>query len=68
MALVEIRNLNVTFKTARGLLHAVENLDLTLEEGELLGIVGESGLGQERHHAGADGAHPLARQGDAPTA
>ncbi|MFI5017493.1 MAG: ATP-binding cassette domain-containing protein, partial [Dongiales bacterium] len=46
MALVEIRNLNVTFKTARGLLHAVENLDLTLEEGELLGIVGESGSGK----------------------
>ncbi|HSY88711.1 MAG TPA: oligopeptide/dipeptide ABC transporter ATP-binding protein [Verrucomicrobiae bacterium] len=46
MALVEIRNLNVTFKTARGLLHAVENLDLLLEEGELLGIVGESGSGK----------------------
>jgi len=46
MALVEIRNLNVTFTTARGLLHAVENLDLTLEEGELLGIVGESGSGK----------------------
>ena len=46
MALVEIRNLNVTFKTARGLLHAVESLDLTLEEGELLGIVGESGSGK----------------------
>jgi dipeptide transport system ATP-binding protein len=46
MALVEIRNLNVTFKTARGLLHAVENLDLSLEEGELLGIVGESGSGK----------------------
>jgi dipeptide transport system ATP-binding protein len=46
MSLVEIRNLNVTFKTARGLLHAVENLDLSLEEGELLGIVGESGSGK----------------------
>jgi dipeptide transport system ATP-binding protein len=46
MALVEIRNLNVTFKTARGLLHAVEGLDLTMEEGEILGIVGESGSGK----------------------
>ena len=45
MPLVEIRNLNVTFKTARGVLHAVEGIDLTMEEGELLGIVGESGSG-----------------------
>jgi dipeptide transport system ATP-binding protein len=46
MALVEIHNLSVTFKTARGLLHAVEGVDLTMEEGELLGIVGESGSGK----------------------
>ena len=46
MPLVEIRNLNVTFKTARGVLHAVEGIDLTMEEGELLGIVGESGSGK----------------------
>jgi dipeptide transport system ATP-binding protein len=46
MALVEIRNLNVTFKTARGLLHAVEGIDLTMQEGEVLGVVGESGSGK----------------------
>ncbi|HZT20743.1 MAG TPA: oligopeptide/dipeptide ABC transporter ATP-binding protein [Dongiaceae bacterium] len=46
MALVEIRNLSVTFKTARGLLRAVDGLDLAIEEGEVLGIVGESGSGK----------------------
>ena len=42
-------------------MHAVEGVSLTLEEGEVLGIVGESGLGQERDHDGADGPDRLAR-------
>jgi len=46
MALLEIRNLNVEFRTARGPLKAVEGLDLTLEQGEILGVVGESGSGK----------------------
>ncbi|MGQ0662777.1 MAG: ABC transporter ATP-binding protein [Pseudomonadota bacterium] len=46
MALLEIRNLSVTFETARGRLHAVEGLDLEIEEGEVLGVVGESGSGK----------------------
>jgi len=46
MSLLQIRNLCVTFPTARGALHAVEALDLDVAEGEVLGIVGESGSGK----------------------
>jgi dipeptide transport system ATP-binding protein len=46
MALVEIRNLSVEFTTARGVLRAVDQLDLTIEEGEVVGVVGESGSGK----------------------
>jgi dipeptide transport system ATP-binding protein len=46
MSLLEIRNLNVTFPTAYGTLHAVEALDLDVADGEVLGIVGESGSGK----------------------
>jgi dipeptide transport system ATP-binding protein len=46
MSLLEIRNLRVMFPTARGMLHAVEGLDLDVPVGEVLGIVGESGSGK----------------------
>jgi dipeptide transport system ATP-binding protein len=46
MPLVEIQNLSVEFQTARGTLRAVDQLDLTIEEGEVLGVVGESGSGK----------------------
>ncbi|MCX7384062.1 MAG: nickel import ATP-binding protein NikD, partial [Alphaproteobacteria bacterium] len=43
MALLEIRNLAVEFGTARGRFRAVDGVDVTVEEGEILCIVGESG-------------------------
>ena len=46
MSLLEIRNLTVTFPTARGPLLAVEGLDLDVGEGEVMGIVGELGSGK----------------------
>ena len=46
MALVEIQNLSVEFQTARGTLRAVDQLDMTVEQGEVLGVVGESGSGK----------------------
>jgi dipeptide transport system ATP-binding protein len=46
MALLEIRNLGVTFATARGLMRAVDGVGLDVEEGEVLCVVGESGSGK----------------------
>ena len=46
MALLEIRNLAVEFATARGRFRAVDGVDLTMDEGEILCVVGESGSGK----------------------
>jgi dipeptide transport system ATP-binding protein len=46
MSLLEVRNLNVTFASSHGTLHAVDGLDLDIAPGEVLGIVGESGSGK----------------------
>jgi dipeptide transport system ATP-binding protein len=46
MSLLEIRNLSVGFPTARGMLRAVDGLDLDVRESEVMGIVGESGSGK----------------------
>ena len=48
--LLEIRNLSVEFQTHRGPFRAVDGIDLTLDSGELLGVVGESGLGRGAGH------------------
>lgn len=44
--LLETRGLCKYFKTSAGLLHAVEDVSLTLSPGRTLGIVGESGCGK----------------------
>jgi peptide/nickel transport system ATP-binding protein len=46
MALLEIRGLKTHFKTDDGWLHAVDGVDLTVERGETLCVVGESGCGK----------------------
>ncbi|MDO8280114.1 MAG: dipeptide ABC transporter ATP-binding protein DppD, partial [Burkholderiaceae bacterium] len=43
MPLLDIENLSVDFPTQNGVLHAVDGISLKVEEGEVLGIVGESG-------------------------
>lgn len=44
--LLSVRDLNVQFKTSRGLLEAVNGVGFQVEKGELYGIVGESGSGK----------------------
>lgn len=44
--LLEIRDLRVGFQTDHGLLVAVDDVDLTLDRGKMLGLVGESGCGK----------------------
>ena len=46
MALLEIRNLTVSFDTSIGLFKAVEGIDLSVDAREVLAIVGESGSGK----------------------
>ena len=44
--LLEIRDLTVHYLTADGCVHAVEHLNLSLDEGTTLGLVGETGAGK----------------------
>ncbi len=44
--LVEVRNLQVSFATRRGTVHAVNGVDLILREAQSIGLVGESGSGK----------------------
>ena len=46
MALLDIRNLSVTFATRSGPFKAVNCVDVTVEPSEVVGIVGESGSGK----------------------
>jgi peptide/nickel transport system ATP-binding protein len=46
MALLEIKGLKTHFKTDDGWLHAVDGVDLTVERGETVCVVGESGCGK----------------------
>ncbi len=44
--LLEVADLSVRFDTDAGTVHAVDKMGFTLAEGEVLGIVGESGCGK----------------------
>ncbi|MCJ7855203.1 ATP-binding cassette domain-containing protein [Lachnospiraceae bacterium NSJ-143] len=44
--LIETRNLKKYFKTGRGMLHAVDDVNFKIAKGETLGVVGESGCGK----------------------
>lgn len=46
MTLLKIRNLTVEFATASGPFRAVDQVDVTVNEGDVLAIVGESGSGK----------------------
>jgi peptide/nickel transport system ATP-binding protein len=46
MALLEIKGLKTHFKTDDGWLHAVDGVDIAVDRGETVGVVGESGCGK----------------------
>ncbi len=46
MALFEVKNISKSFRKDRKLFKAVDNVSFTIEEGECLGLVGESGCGK----------------------
>src|SRR6195256_730562 len=45
-ALLDIRGLKTHFATDDGIVHAVDGVDLTVERGETVCVVGESGCGK----------------------
>ena len=44
--LLDIRGLKTHFKTDDGWLHAVDGVDIAIDRGETVGVVGESGCGK----------------------
>ena len=46
MALLDIRNLSVSFATRNGQFKAVDGIDLSVDKNDVLAIVGESGSGK----------------------
>ena len=45
-ALLEVKGLKKYFSTPRGMLHAVDDVSFTINKGQTLGVVGESGCGK----------------------
>ncbi len=46
MSLLEVKGLNIEYRTRKGRVKAVEGVSFTLDRGESLGFVGESGCGK----------------------
>ena len=46
MSLLEVRNLRIEYPSRRGVMAAVKDLSFSIEKGEILGVVGESGAGK----------------------
>lgn len=44
--LIQTKDLKKYFKTGSGMLHAVDNVNLSIQKGQTLGVVGESGCGK----------------------
>ena len=46
MAILEIKNLRVDYQTDEALVHALNDVNLKMEKGKTLGLVGETGAGK----------------------
>ncbi|MGF1865327.1 ABC transporter ATP-binding protein [Enterovibrio norvegicus] len=46
MALLEVKNLRIEYPSRHGIFAAVNNLSFSIERGEIVGVVGESGAGK----------------------
>ncbi|MDR2486519.1 MAG: ATP-binding cassette domain-containing protein, partial [Clostridiales Family XIII bacterium] len=44
--LLDVRNLTTEFRTERGTVRAVDDISYAVDEGEIVGVVGESGCGK----------------------
>ena len=44
--ILNVKNLDISFKTSAGMVHAIRGIDFDLERGETVAIVGESGSGK----------------------
>src|SRR5713101_8628082 len=44
--LLDVRNLSVDYYAASGTVHALDDVSITLERGQILGLAGESGSGK----------------------
>lgn len=44
--MIEIKNVSKTFKTKSGEIHALKDINLTIDKGDLYGIIGQSGAGK----------------------
>ena len=44
--ILEVKNLKKYFKTKKGMLHALDDVSFSINQGETLGLVGESGCGK----------------------
>ena len=44
--ILEVKNLETRFHTEQGTVHAVNGVSFTVDEGEVIGVVGESGCGK----------------------
>src|SRR3989440_1061171 len=44
--LLEIKNISVDYRAANGTVHALTDVNITLERGQILGLAGESGSGK----------------------
>ena len=46
MAFISIENLTTRYNTSKGLVHALEDVSFSIENGESIGIAGESACGK----------------------